>query len=130
MEFSELLRWAASITGMIAAIMVAANAGSRITGIGFVVFCLSSLIWITTSIMGGNNPLALQNIVLLGINVFGVYRYLWRSEDGEAPTDAERTQESRATPSDGPAFHSFGLEPLKSTEPLMFQIRLKPQRPG
>jgi len=89
MDISELLRWTASITGMIAAIMVAANAGSRITGIGFVVFCLSSLIWIATSIMGGNNPLAIQNVVLLGINLFGVYRYLWRSGDDNAQAETD-----------------------------------------
>lgn len=84
MEFLELLRWTASITGMIAAILVAANAGSRITGIGFVVFCLSSVLWIATSIMGGNNPLAIQNVVLFAINLFGVYRYLWRRDAGDA----------------------------------------------
>lgn len=76
MEIADIARWAASITGMIAAIMVAANAGPRITGTGFVVFCVSSIIWIITSVVGGNNPLAVQNVVLLGINLFGVYRYL------------------------------------------------------
>lgn len=90
MEFPELLRWTASITGMIAAVMVAANAGPRITGIGFVVFCLSSLIWIATSMMGNNNPLAIQNVVLLVINLFGVYRYLWRnSDDDQQQTDSD-----------------------------------------
>ncbi|MEL6830689.1 MAG: hypothetical protein AAFO63_11180 [Pseudomonadota bacterium] len=89
MEFLELLRWTASVTGMIAAVMVAANAGSRITGIGFVVFCLSSLIRIGTSIIGGNNPLAIQNVVLLGINLFGVYRYLWKSSDDQTQTDSD-----------------------------------------
>ncbi|MEM7689897.1 MAG: hypothetical protein AAF291_12820 [Pseudomonadota bacterium] len=62
---------------MIAAIMVAANAGARITGAGFVVFTISSLVWIMASILSGNSPLAVQNVVLLGINLFGVYRYLW-----------------------------------------------------
>ncbi|MEO0871317.1 MAG: hypothetical protein AAFY19_05050 [Pseudomonadota bacterium] len=74
---------------MIAAVMVAANAGSRITGIGFIVFCVSSLIWIATPIMGGNNTLAIQNVVLLGINLFDVYRYLWKSSNDQAQTDSD-----------------------------------------
>ena len=82
MENAEILRWVASASGMAAALMVAANAGPRVTGIGFVIFCVSSIIWIVTSIIGSNSPLAIQNVVLLGINLFGVYRYLWRHEDG------------------------------------------------
>lgn len=88
MEFADILRWTASITGMIAAIMVAANAGARISGIGFVIFSVSSLIWIATSVLSGNNPLAVQNVVLLGINLFGVYRYLWNMQ-GESESTAE-----------------------------------------
>ena len=74
----EILRWAASISGMIAAILVALNAGAKVTGIGFVIFTGSSIIWIGASLADGNNPLAVQNVVLLVINVFGIYRYLWR----------------------------------------------------
>lgn len=78
MELVEILRWIASISGMIAAIMVALNAGAKITGLGFVLFSGSSLVWITTSLLTGNDPLAVQNVVLFGINLFGIYRYLWR----------------------------------------------------
>jgi hypothetical protein len=87
MEIADILRWIASATGMIAAIMVAANAGARVSGIGFIIFSVSSLIWIATSVMGGNSPLAVQNVVLLGINLFGVYRYLWNVDDDEADGD-------------------------------------------
>ena len=78
MELLDILRWTASVTGMVAAVLVALNAGAKVTGIGFVIFCVSSVVWIAASVMEGNNPLAIQNIVLLGINVFGIYRYLWR----------------------------------------------------
>lgn len=77
MELVDILRWTASISGMIAALMVALNAGARITGWGFVLFCGSSVVWVTSSLIDGNNPLAVQNVVLLGINLLGVYRYLW-----------------------------------------------------
>ena len=75
---------------MIAAIMVAANQGTRITGIGFVVFSVSSVIWIGTSVLSGNSPLAVQNVVLLGINLFGVYRYLWSGAQSEEKKEPDR----------------------------------------
>lgn len=83
MEMLDILRWTASTTGMVAAVLVALNAGAKITGIGFVIFCASSIVWIAASVIEGNNPLAIQNIVLLGINLFGIYRYLWRKPSNE-----------------------------------------------
>ena len=84
MELVDILRWIASISGMIAAAMVALNAGAKISGAGFVLFCGSSIVWVAASLLDGNNPLAIQNIVLLGINLFGVYRYLWRRPHGQS----------------------------------------------
>lgn len=84
MELVDILRWIASISGMIAAAMVALNAGAKISGSGFVLFCGSSIVWVAASLLDGNNPLAIQNIVLLGINLFGVYRYLWRRPHGQS----------------------------------------------
>jgi hypothetical protein len=76
----DILRWTASINGIIAAAMIAINAGLQLNGWGFVPFCGSSVVWIATSLLDGNNQLAIQNVVLLGINLFGVYRYLWREQ--------------------------------------------------
>ena len=77
----EILRWTASISGMIAAVLVAYNGGAKLTGIGFVIFTGSSVLWIATAWFDGNIPLMILNIVLFGINVFGVYRYLVRHEE-------------------------------------------------
>ena len=84
MELVDILRWTASISGMIAAAMVSLNAGAKVSGSDFVLFCGSSIVWIAASLLDGNNPLAVQNIVLLGINLFGVYRYLWRKPKAKA----------------------------------------------
>ena len=84
MELVDILRWTASISGMIAAILVALNAGAKTTGTGFILFSGSSIVWIAASLLDGNDPLAIQNIVLLGINLFGVYRYLWRRPKAKA----------------------------------------------
>ncbi|MEH6790115.1 hypothetical protein [Parasphingorhabdus sp.] len=84
MELVETLRWTASISGMIAAAMIAAHLGARVTGWAFVLFCGSAMVWIAASLLDGNDPLAVQNVVLLGINLFGVYRYLWRKPKEQA----------------------------------------------
>lgn len=79
--FLEILKWAASISGMIAAAMIAWNGGRRLTGWGFVVFLGASVAWIVSGFLTGENALAVQNIVLFGINALGVYRYLWLKDD-------------------------------------------------
>ncbi|WP_241231309.1 hypothetical protein [Sphingomonas koreensis] len=78
MEPVEIVRWAASISGIVAAFMIALDHGRRVTGLGFALFVVSSLAWITGALIGGDEPLLSQNLVLFGINVFGVYRYLIR----------------------------------------------------
>lgn len=72
----EFLGYAAMLTGTVAAIMVSANIGRRITGYGFVIFTASSLTWIAYALQGGEAPLMLQNAVLTAINVAGIYRWL------------------------------------------------------
>ena len=80
MELLEILKWGASISGIVAAFMIALDRGRRVTGWGFALFVVSSLAWIAGALMGGDEPLLSQNLVLFGINVFGVYRYLIRKE--------------------------------------------------
>ena len=76
----EVLKWTASISGIIAAFMVSLDSGRKVTGWGFVLFVGSSIAWITASLFDKEGALATQNIVLFGINIFGVYRYLIRKK--------------------------------------------------
>lgn len=85
---TEILNWFASLTCIVAALLVSINAGRKVSGLGFVVFSISSAAWVAAATMEGESPLALQNMVLLGINLFGVYRYLWR------PVRMERRQQA------------------------------------
>lgn len=78
METTDILKWAASLTGIAAALMVSLDLGRRLTGWGFVVFTGSSIAWIAGAAITGDTPLVTQNLVLFGINLLGVYRYLWR----------------------------------------------------
>jgi hypothetical protein len=70
-----ILRWAASISTIVAALLVAWRGSSRLTAIGFLLFVIASLCWIAASLMGDRDPLLLQNLVLLAINLFGLARW-------------------------------------------------------
>lgn len=76
----EILKWFASISGVIAALMVAGDLGRRVTGWGFVIFTASSIAWIISGLMDEEGALATQNVVLFGINLIGVWRYLVRKK--------------------------------------------------
>lgn len=75
-----ILKWFASISGVIAAFMVALDLGRRLTGWGFALFVASSMAWIAGALMTSDEPLWSQNLVLFAINIFGVYRYLIRKK--------------------------------------------------
>lgn len=83
MELMDILKWFASGSGIIAAFMVSLDNGRRVTGWGFALFVLSSIAWITGALMDDEGALLSQNVVLFGINVFGVYRYLIRKKGVE-----------------------------------------------
>jgi hypothetical protein len=84
MTLIEMFKWFASISGIVAAFMVSLDHGRRITGWGFALFVASSIAWIAGAAMSSDEPLISQNLVLFGINIFGVYRYLIRKK---APSD-------------------------------------------
>ncbi|MBS0477998.1 MAG: hypothetical protein JSR79_01705 [Proteobacteria bacterium] len=75
---TTVLKWLASISGIVAALMVSLDSGRRVTGWGFVIFVESSLCWIAGAALAKDGALGTQNAVLFGINLFGVYRYLIR----------------------------------------------------
>ena len=68
--------WIAPIATTIAAVMVAANLGTRITGWGFVVFGVGSVAWIVIGALTDQPNLLWQNVFLLVVNVVGVWRWL------------------------------------------------------
>ncbi len=76
----EIIKWSASISGIAAAFMVSLDSGRRVTGWGFVVFVGSALAWIAGAALLRDWALGTQNLVLFGIDLFGVYRYLWRKK--------------------------------------------------
>ena len=81
----NIATWVAPVATTIAALMTASNLGSRITGLGFIVFTVGSLAWLALGITTGQANLLWQNIMLTALNLFGIWRWLGRQakiEDG------------------------------------------------
>ncbi|HEY8353363.1 MAG TPA: hypothetical protein VIK87_12525 [Sphingomonadales bacterium] len=72
------LHFVGMVTAVIAALMISADISRRVTGYGFVIFTLSSVVWVAAAIADQKTSLGIQNGVLFFINVFGIYRYLLR----------------------------------------------------
>ena len=70
------LEWLAAIGTMIAAGLIAADLGRKVTGWGFVLFCAVAVTWIVSGLTGGAMPIAAMNAILLAINAWGVWQYL------------------------------------------------------
>ncbi|HET7816361.1 MAG TPA: PRC-barrel domain-containing protein [Sphingomicrobium sp.] len=89
---TEIVSWIATVATIGAALMVASNLGSRITGYGFAVFTIGSLAWLALGLLTGQQALVTTNIVMTGVNLFGVWRWLGRQarleEGARAAADA------------------------------------------
>jgi uncharacterized membrane protein YphA (DoxX/SURF4 family) len=77
MTTAELIEWYATISGVVAALMLASDLGRKVTGFGFVLFCTMNIAWI---IHARGQPegggLMWQNGILFAVNLLGVYQYL------------------------------------------------------
>ena len=91
---ADIISWVATAATIIAACMTASNLGARITGYGFAVFTIGSLCWLATGLLTDQPALMWTNIVLTGLNLFGIWRWLGRQarveEGGEAAAAASR----------------------------------------
>ena len=85
MTFPEILEWYATISGIVAALMIAADINRKVTGWGFVLFCTMNVAWIGFGMIDDTGGLTTQNAVLFAINLLGIYRYLIRNKPVEAP---------------------------------------------
>jgi hypothetical protein len=95
----QIASYAAPIATTIAALITASNLGSRITGIGFIVFTVGSIAWALLGAVTGQPNLLWQNVILTALNLFGVWRWLGRQariEEGAATA----AKESEAAPTE------------------------------
>jgi hypothetical protein len=75
---ADVISWVATVATIIAASMTASNLGSRVTGYGFAVFTLGALCWIAAGALSGQPALVWTNMVLVILDIFGVWRWLGR----------------------------------------------------
>lgn len=75
MDVMMLLRTFAAVTTIIAAALVAANWNARVMVVGFSIFIIASLAWMADGWLE-----LIQNVILLAINVLGVWRWFPRAE--------------------------------------------------
>lgn len=75
------LQYYGAAAGAFAALLVSLDLGRRATGLGFVIFVTSSIALIAWGFLGPEaKGIGTQNVVLLAINLIGVYRYLIRKK--------------------------------------------------
>ena len=80
---AETISWAATVATVLAAFMTASNLGSRVTGYGFAVFTVGALCWIAVGALSHQPALLWTNLVLTGLDIFGVWRWLGRQREME-----------------------------------------------
>ena len=96
----QILTWIAPVATIVAALMTASNLGAKITGAGFIVFTVGSLSWLTLGMIGDDPALLWMNVVLTGLNLFGIWRWLGRQakfEEGAGHAAAESEQTAGET---------------------------------
>ena len=94
---AETISWVATVATVIAAFMTASNLGSRITGYGFAVFTAGALCWIAVGALTDQPALLWTNVVLIVLDIFGVWRWLGRQARVEEGARSA-TQASELTP--------------------------------
>jgi hypothetical protein len=68
------------VTTVLAASLVAANLNARITVAGFMIFIIASIAWMIDGWPETKASLVIQNVILLVINVIGVWRWFPKAE--------------------------------------------------
>lgn len=70
------VEWFGAAGAIVAAALIAADLGRRITGWAFVLFSVVSVAWIASGFINQAWPLVIQNGLLLLINAWGVWQFL------------------------------------------------------
>lgn len=97
---TDIVSWVATLATIGAALMTASNLGSRITGYGFIIFTVGALAWLALGLLTRQQALVTTNIVMTGVNLFGVWRWLGRQarleEGARAAADASESKPGEA----------------------------------
>ncbi|WP_270938756.1 hypothetical protein [Falsiroseomonas oryzae] len=86
----DLFKWLATAGTLLGAGMTAADLGRRFTGWGFAALAAGSASWLAAAQLEQETQLGLTNLVLLALNLFGVWR--WLARGAPAPGAARRAE--------------------------------------
>lgn len=93
---ADIAGWVALFATCVAAIMTAANLGSRITGWGFVIFTGGAIAWMLVGLSTGQRQLLYSNAFLAIVDGIGIWRWLGqRVRMDDARRDEERLSEEQ-----------------------------------
>lgn len=81
MDALSILRAAAAVLTIVAACMVASNWSPKTMVVGFGVFVVASIAWIIDGWLEAKASILLQNVALLAVNIFGIWRWLPMATD-------------------------------------------------
>jgi hypothetical protein len=70
------LEWFAAVGAIVAAGLIAADLGRKVTGWAFVLFVAVSIAWVASGLVHQTWPLVIQNGLLLAVNGWGVWQFL------------------------------------------------------
>jgi hypothetical protein len=70
------LEWFGAIGAIVAAALIAADLGRKVTGWAFVLFVVVSVAWVASGLQHRTWPLVIQNGLLLAVNGWGVWQFL------------------------------------------------------
>ena len=70
------LEWFGALGAIVAAGLIAADLGRKVTGWAFVLFVTVSIAWVVSGAMNHTWTVAVQNGLLLAVNGWGVWQYL------------------------------------------------------
>jgi hypothetical protein len=79
MDELMIQRTFAAVT-VLAASLVAANLNARVTVVGFMIFIVASIAWMVDGWLKTKASLVIQNVIILMINVIGVWRWFPKAE--------------------------------------------------
>ena len=85
----DVLQWYGAIAAVVAALLVASDISRRVTGWAFVLFVSASLALVAWGFLAEDaEGIGWQNVCLLLINAWGVWRYLIRPSKSDPPEKA------------------------------------------
>jgi len=96
MMMIETLGWVALLATCVAALLTAANLGARVTGAGFAVFFVGALAWCAVGYATGQRQLLLSNAFLALVDLFGVWRWLYRRARADDAVDRVKDEAGEA----------------------------------